>query len=240
VRGASPSMEAGRRIHCRFPDRCCVRQHFLRASPRWIGQASVLRRARPPSSRSTAQTIQRCSGASPRVFQRRYHRPRSQQYCHRGSVLAPASTLFNYLLGLHGKTVQSVVERLASEWGSGLRSVSTDEFRELRAELGADDHDTGDRWVAIADSLATGKYTAVVALLIEQNRSGRWSFGCCSSSIRSKRPPFSKAKSQPWGGRSPRTSQSKKPNSGSVTTPNECTSFAGRRHPVHVLRAARI
>lgn len=87
------------------------------------------------------------------------------------SVLAPASTLFNYLLGLHGKTVQSVAERLTSEWGSGLRSVSTDEFRELRAELGADDRDTGDRWVAIADSLATGTYTTVLALLIEQNRS---------------------------------------------------------------------
>lgn len=87
------------------------------------------------------------------------------------AVLAPAAALFTYLLGLNCKTVNSVVERLNSEWGSGLRSVVPTEFGDLHAELGGGDSVTGDRWVGVAESLASGDYKAVLTLLIEQNKS---------------------------------------------------------------------
>lgn len=87
------------------------------------------------------------------------------------AVLAPASALFTHLLGLNGRTITSVVARLNSEWGSGLRTVGTTDFRDLHAELSGGDRDTGDRWVGIADALAAGDYHAVLTLLIEQNKS---------------------------------------------------------------------
>ena len=87
------------------------------------------------------------------------------------AVLAPAAALFTHLLGLNGKTINSVVERVGSEWGAGLRSVVPTEFADLHAELGAGDSITGDRWVGIAESLASGDYKAVLTLLIEQNKS---------------------------------------------------------------------
>lgn len=87
------------------------------------------------------------------------------------AVLAPAAALFTYLLGLNGKTIHSVVARLTSEWGSGLRSVVPTEFGDLHAELSGGDSVTGDRWVGIAESLASGDYKAVVTLLIDQNKS---------------------------------------------------------------------
>lgn len=86
-------------------------------------------------------------------------------------VLAPAAALFTYLLGLNGKTVESVADRLGSEWGSGLRTVDPSEFCNLHAELGAGDNVTGDRWVRVAESLASGDYKAVLKLLIDQNKS---------------------------------------------------------------------
>lgn len=87
------------------------------------------------------------------------------------SVLAPAASLFNYLLGLDGKSLSSIVKRLESEWGSGLKAVVPNEFRELKAELSAGDEVTGSRWIGIAESLAQGQYTSVVTLLIDQNKS---------------------------------------------------------------------
>ena len=85
-------------------------------------------------------------------------------------MLAPAASLFTYLLGLDGKSVKSVTARLEKEWESGLRTINVSEFRELRGEIGAGDTTIGDRWVEIADTLAAGKYTKLLGLLIEQNK----------------------------------------------------------------------
>jgi hypothetical protein len=87
------------------------------------------------------------------------------------TVLAPASSLFQYLLGSDGTAVADVVDRLRDTWGTGLRCVIPSEFCELRAEIGANDAATGERWVAIAEMLAGGDYEEVVDLLIEQNKS---------------------------------------------------------------------
>lgn len=108
----------------------------------------------------------RSKGEKWEALAHRLHRIRTSE-----SVLAPAAALFNYLLGLDGKTINSVANRLRSECGSGLRSVVPVEFRDLHAELGAGDIVTGDRWVSIADSLAIGDYKMLLTLLIDQNKS---------------------------------------------------------------------
>jgi len=87
------------------------------------------------------------------------------------TVLAPASALFQHLLGLHGKGIAGVPKRLRETWGAGLRSVASAEFRELRGEIGANDSTMGDRWISIGDALANGSYEALLDLLIEQNNS---------------------------------------------------------------------
>jgi hypothetical protein len=87
------------------------------------------------------------------------------------TVLAPTAALFTHLLGLDGKSISTVVDRIGSEWGQKVRSVFLQDFRELHAELGAGDTTTADRWVEIADALAGGEYRGLVRLLIEQNAS---------------------------------------------------------------------
>lgn len=85
------------------------------------------------------------------------------------TVLAPVSYFFTHLLGLDEKPADLVPRRLREEWGSGLRTVDPVAFAELRAEIGAQDPATGDRWVGIANALAAGKYGELVDLLMEQN-----------------------------------------------------------------------
>jgi hypothetical protein len=85
------------------------------------------------------------------------------------SVLAPVSALFTYILGLDGKPIASLAERISTEWEGGLKTVLPDEFRELRGDLGVTDSLTADRWIAVADALHAGDYEALVHRLIEQN-----------------------------------------------------------------------
>lgn len=108
----------------------------------------------------------RAKGAAWEALTHRLNRIRSCE-----AVLAPVAALFNHLLGLNGHTISSVIMRLTNEWGSGLRSVVPAEFGELHAELSGGNSDTGDRWVGMAESLASGDYKAVLTLLIDQNKS---------------------------------------------------------------------
>jgi hypothetical protein len=87
------------------------------------------------------------------------------------SVFAPVAGLFTHMLGLDGKPCGTLARRLKSEWGSGLRTINSDSFRELQGEIGAGDTQAGARWVAIAEGLARGQYDALVDLLIDQNKS---------------------------------------------------------------------
>ncbi len=86
-------------------------------------------------------------------------------------VLAPASAVFAYLLGLDGKSVAAVAGRLGEAWGSGLRTVHPEAFAQLRGEVGPGDDGAGDRWFGIAYALSTGDYSSLVRLLVEQNAS---------------------------------------------------------------------
>lgn len=87
------------------------------------------------------------------------------------SVLAPTALLFIYLLGLKGKSISDVVDRIASEWGPKVRSVSPDDFRKLKPELDTGDSTGADRWISICEALASGEYRELVQLLIQQNAS---------------------------------------------------------------------
>jgi hypothetical protein len=85
------------------------------------------------------------------------------------SVLAPASAVFNYLLGLDGKTPQDASRRLQESWGPKLRRAVSNGFEQLAGEVGAGDAPTGARWVGIAQALATRDYDRLVELLLEQS-----------------------------------------------------------------------
>lgn len=87
------------------------------------------------------------------------------------NVVAPVSSAFAHMLGLDGKAVNVMTQRLREKWEKGLRAVDVEEFRAVRPEIGANDAATGDRWVAIAECVATGEYDRLVQLMIEQNRS---------------------------------------------------------------------
>ena len=86
------------------------------------------------------------------------------------TVLAPVSVLFTHMLGLDGKSLESVTKRMDDIWGHGLRIADADAFGELRGEIEAANKDTGDRWVGIGKALAGGEFSTLVELLIEQNK----------------------------------------------------------------------
>lgn len=85
------------------------------------------------------------------------------------AVLAPVSALFTYILGLDGKPISSLADRISNEWEGGLQTIVPDDFRELRNDLGVTDSMTADRWIAVADALHGGDYKTLVHRLVEQN-----------------------------------------------------------------------
>jgi hypothetical protein len=85
------------------------------------------------------------------------------------SVLAPASRAFNYLLGLHGTPLPDVLQRIRQAWGSDVASAEATEFADLKDEIGAEDSQTGTRWLTMAKALSVGDYQKLVELLVQQN-----------------------------------------------------------------------
>ena len=87
------------------------------------------------------------------------------------TVIAPAAMLFSYMLGLDGKSVSTITDRLKSVWGSSLRTIDNTAVGNLRAEIAVSDAATGDRWIAVAEGLSAGNYANAVAALVQQNKS---------------------------------------------------------------------
>ncbi|MGK5441429.1 hypothetical protein ACSNN7_06315 [Micromonospora sp. URMC 105] len=75
------------------------------------------------------------------------------------SVLAPASLLFNYLLGRNGAHLDTVVADLRSSWGDRLDSIDPLAVSAL----------PGQEWPRIAEALAHGNYPQLVRTLAERN-----------------------------------------------------------------------
>jgi len=87
------------------------------------------------------------------------------------SVVAPAAHVYDHMLGLDGKSPDSLARRLREHWGPAVKSVQLGQLEELRAELAGGDAATGERWIAIGEALSGGDYQALIELLTEQNRS---------------------------------------------------------------------
>jgi hypothetical protein len=86
------------------------------------------------------------------------------------SVMAPASMLFNYLLGMHDQPIQSAAKRILDSWGRNLNHIDPAEFRNLRDDLAQVDPLAADRWCHIAETISIGHYEKLIRLLIEQNK----------------------------------------------------------------------
>jgi hypothetical protein len=88
-------------------------------------------------------------------------------------ILAPASELFTYLLGCDGVAIAEITKRMRQEegWGHTVTTIPLAATSHLKAELGHHDDHAGQRWLEIADSMATGDYSQLITLLVQQNKS---------------------------------------------------------------------
>lgn len=75
------------------------------------------------------------------------------------SVLAPAASLFSYLLSREDASLDEIGRDVAATWGVRLESVAPDAREVLQG-----------RWSTVADSLAAGDYAATLQLLLDRNR----------------------------------------------------------------------
>lgn len=83
------------------------------------------------------------------------------------SVMLPASMLFAYLLGLDDQPTKSLEKTLGARWGEGLSTIDAQAFADLRDDLG--EPESAQRWIAIATAMATGRYSELVDLVLQQN-----------------------------------------------------------------------
>lgn len=86
------------------------------------------------------------------------------------TMLAPASMLFIHLLGCDNSTLEQLAGRIQQQWGAKMTTVDLEELAHLRAELGGGDDAAGERWVAIAQTMANGDYRQLIRHLLAQNR----------------------------------------------------------------------
>jgi hypothetical protein len=87
------------------------------------------------------------------------------------TVMAPAAALFAALLGLDGEPMKTITGRMESAWGPKVRTIDPGAFSALRVDIGGDDATMADRWIAVAEGLATGDYRSAVTTLVQQNGS---------------------------------------------------------------------
>ncbi len=86
------------------------------------------------------------------------------------ALLAPMARLFSWLLGLDGKSIKAIGKDIRQAWGSSVATIDLASTREIAAELGAENVEYRDRWLAIAELAATGRYEDLLRRLIDQNR----------------------------------------------------------------------
>jgi hypothetical protein len=91
---------------------------------------------------------------------------------HCETVLAPATRLFLYLLGRHGKRVNELAADIRKTWGVSLKHLDLPRIVELRQELVSimGSPEAADRWLDIARDLAEGKYEDLIERLIVHNK----------------------------------------------------------------------
>jgi len=87
------------------------------------------------------------------------------------SVLAPAASLFGFVLASRDQTLDSLVREVRSEWPARLSGVRIEELRANKTDLvdASRNPASAERWCGIAELLSSGSYGEAIERLIEQN-----------------------------------------------------------------------
>jgi hypothetical protein len=95
-----------------------------------------------------------------------------QRICVAEQLLAPAASLFMLLLACDDQLPDDVSATIRKRWGPKVASINPDEVDGIRGEFAdsQDEQASSDRWVRLAQALASGDYDVALSLLIEQNR----------------------------------------------------------------------
>jgi hypothetical protein len=86
-------------------------------------------------------------------------------------LLAPAASLFGLVLASDGQTINELSRVVTRQWGTSVRSIDVDATTSLEPELrdSTEEVETGQRWIQIARTLASGDFAHTLALLLAQN-----------------------------------------------------------------------
>lgn len=86
-------------------------------------------------------------------------------------LLAPAAALFGLILASDGQTLADVSGVMRRQWGNSVRTIDVEATKSLETELrdstGATE--TGQRWVEVARTLASGDFERTLGVLLAQN-----------------------------------------------------------------------
>jgi hypothetical protein len=87
-------------------------------------------------------------------------------------LLAPVAVLFSLLLASDGQTIADVSRAVRRQWGNSVRTIDVDATALLETQLrdSTGDPETGQRWVLVARSLASGDFETTLTLLLKQNQ----------------------------------------------------------------------
>lgn len=87
------------------------------------------------------------------------------------SVLAPAVSLFGFVLASKDQDLATLIREVRREWPARLDSVQVDRIAEHKSDLidASGEPSSAERWLGTAESLAKGEYGDAIERLIAQN-----------------------------------------------------------------------
>lgn len=120
----------------------------------------------PPSMRALVRACRRDAGDTGAVAAARLDRIIAAE-----SVLAPAVSLFGFVLASKDQDLSTLVRDVRREWPAKLDAVMVDQIAEHKSDLidASGEPASAQRWLGTAESLARGEYGDAVERLIQQN-----------------------------------------------------------------------
>jgi hypothetical protein len=87
-------------------------------------------------------------------------------------LLAPATSLFSFLLTRDNQPADEVVRSVRERWGAKVSTIDPAALESIEPELvdASNDRASSARWLAVANALATGDYAEAIRQLLDQNR----------------------------------------------------------------------
>ncbi len=87
-------------------------------------------------------------------------------------LLAPATSLFSFLLTRDNQQADEVVGSVRQRWGAKVSTIDPAALASIEHELtdASNDRASSARWLAVAHALASGDYATAIRQLLEQNR----------------------------------------------------------------------